>query len=278
MKSISSLTAVRVLAALAAVVTASGCATKGDIRDLRTELRDLALRQDSLIVELRRASRSTQDTLRETSDQLFSFRGEIARQLGEISDALATLEALAGENQRGIAGIRDQLANMRRLPASGGGGPAGLGPPGGEGAGDTAAAGRPVSGEAVPGPVGDDAEQLYNSAVGLFNRGSLATARLAFQQFLQSHPGHRLAPDAQFLLADILSQEGRPEDALEAFLQVPELYPTAAKVPDALYRAALLQIELERMDDARATLQRIVNTYPGTVAASLASEKLDEIG
>ena len=252
--------AARALWAVAAVAVLGGCATKGDLRDLRTEIQRLGARQDSLLAELRREARSTQDTLRETSDQLFAFRGDISRQLREISDGLARLEVLTGENQRGIAGVRDQLANLRRIPAA------------------PAPATGAEGGEALPGTVGGgDAEELYNAAAAQFNRGSLTTARTAFEQFLQAYGSHRLAPDARFLLADILVQEGRREDALEAFLEIPELYPTAARVPDALYRAALLQIELERPDDAEATLERIVNTYPGTVAASLAAEKLSEI-
>lgn len=251
--------AARLFLATAAVASMGGCATKGDIRDLQTELRNVAMRQDSLIAQLRRETLSTQDTLRETSDQLFSFRGDIARQLREMSMVLARLEALAGENQRGIIQIRDQLANLRRAPA---------GPTGGSQTGGTEGL---VSG-------GGDAEQLYNAAMSQFNRGTLSTARIAFEQFLQAHPSHRLAPDAHFRLAEIMVREDRVEDALEAFLGIQSQFPTAAQVPDALYRAALLQIELGDTDDAEATLERIVNTYPDADAAFLAREKLREIG
>ena len=51
----------------------------------------------------------------------------------------------------------------------------------------------------------------------------------------------------------------------------------AEKVPEALYRVALLQIELEREDEAEATLERIVNSYPDAGVALLAEEKLNEI-
>ncbi|MEQ9399336.1 MAG: tol-pal system protein YbgF [Longimicrobiales bacterium] len=252
--------AARLFLATAAVASMGGCATKGDIRDLQTELRNVAIRQDSLIAQLRQETLSTQDTLRETSDQLFSFRGDIANQLREMSMVLARLEALAGENQRGIIQVRDQLANLRRAPA----GPTSGTPTGG------------TDGALVPG--GGDAEQLYNAAMSQFNRGTLSTARIAFEQFLQAHPSHRLAPDAHFRLAEIMVREDRVEDALEAFLDIQSQFPTAAQVPDALYRAALLQIELGDTDDAEATLERIVNTYPDADAAFLAREKLREIG
>lgn len=256
------LPAARVLLTTAAVCVLGGCATKGDLRDLQTEIRSLAVRQDSLIAELRRETMSTQDTLRETTDQLFSFRGDISRQLREISQSLSTLEVMVGENQRGIVGVRDQLANLRRMPAGGG-----------------TVEGDPMAG-ATDGPGGataGGAEEIYNAAVGQFNRGSLSAARLAFQQFLQAHPNHPAAPDAHYFLADIMVQEENLEDALAAFQEIPALFPTADRVPEALWRIALLQIELDREDEAEVTLERIVNSYPDAGVARLAREKLDEI-
>jgi len=254
--------AARAFAAATVVLSLAGCATKGDMRDLQAELRSLAFRQDSLLVELRREMLSAQDTIRGQSAQLFDFRGEIFRQLRDLSEGIGRLEALAGENQRGISGVRDQLANLRRVPAAAGGDPEtsqGVVDPGIQGG-------------------GGDAQGFYNAGVAQFNRGSLATARAAFESFLQAYPGHALAPDAHFYLADILVQENRLEDALAGFQDISQLFPTAAKVPDALYRVALIQIELGNTDEARATLERVMNTYPGTGVAMLASEKLREIG
>jgi TolA-binding protein len=45
-----------------------------------------------------------------------------------------------------------------------------------------------------------------------------------------------------------------------------------------LYRIALIQIEMDDLEAAEQTLQRIVNTYPGTITADLAGDKLEEIG
>ena len=253
--------AARVRLTAAAAFTLGGCATKGDIRDMQTELRALAMRQDSLLAQLRMEALSTQDTLRTQSDQLFDFRGQVFSQLQAIRQSLSTLEAMVGENQRGITGMRDQLANMRRMPVA---------PPAVVGGGEE-------GGEAVSGQVPGNPDELYQNAMEQFGRGSTTTARLAFQQFLQAYPTHDRAPDAHFYLADILVQEDQLEDALAGFQEVQELCPTAARVPDALYRIALIQIELGDEDDAEETLERIVNTYPGTGVALLAQDKLDEI-
>ncbi|MBM4185490.1 MAG: tol-pal system protein YbgF [Gemmatimonadetes bacterium] len=258
------------LASVALALALAGCATKGDIRTLQAELGDevraLAARQDSLLAELRFLNSSTQDTLRTQADQLFDFRGEITRQVQAITQTLARLEALTGENQRGIASVRDQLANIRRLPT----GPSA--PPPSTDSAQTA----PTNPETVGG-TGGNAEQLWNIAREQHQRGSFGTAQRAYEQFLEDYPTHALAPDAHFYLADILTQLDRPDDALEAFQEILTLFPTAAKVPDALYRIAVLQSEAGDQDDARATLERIVNTYPDATIAMLARDMLEEL-
>lgn len=246
-----------------ATVLLGACATKSDIRDLHTELRSLAVRQDSLMAQLRMETMSTQDTLRTQSDQLFDFRGDIARQLQAIAQGLARLEALTGENQRSIASVRDQLARGGTTTAPR---PQVV---------DGAAPGAPP--EAVAG-VGGNADQLWGVAREQHLRGSLGTAQRAYQQFLQEQPNDPRAADALFYMADILEQQDRPEDALARFLEIQRLHPTAARVPDALFRAGRLQRDLGQIDEARSTLQRIMNTYPETPVAALARELLEEIG
>ena len=125
---------------------------------------------------------------------------------------------------------------------------------------------------------GSNPEELYDVAKSQYDRGSLNSASRAFEQFLAEHPNNELAPDAHFFLADILTQQDRPEDAIEAFGGIQELFPTHPRVPQALYRIAEVQIGLEDLDSARETLERIVNTYPDELVAMLARERLDEIG
>jgi tol-pal system protein YbgF len=259
MKLMRSLAAARAILAVAAVSTLGGCAMKSDIRVLQSEIRTLTVRQDSLITELRIATASTQDTLRTQSGQLFDFRGEITRLLRETREELGQMRALTGENQRGIAALRDQLARGG-MPAAGGGGATG---------GSESVAG--VGG-------GSNALQLWETATQQLSRGQLNTAQRAFQQFLAEHPNHDRAPDAYFFLADIMVQQGQSQEALRGFEEVQARFPNSSRVPDALYRIALLQIEAGNVSQARQTLQRIVNTYPDTAIALIARDKLEEIG
>ena len=57
-----------------------------------------------------------------------------------------------------------------------------------------------------------------------------------------------------------------------------ERFPTHVRVPDALYRAGSIEIDLGDPDSARRYFDRVVNTYPDSDAATLARERLAEIG
>ncbi len=267
--------AARVLTIAAAVLTMSGCATKRDVRDLNTAIHDLALRQDSVIRELRAQSRLTQDTLRGQSNQIVDFRGQISQQLQSISESLSQIQQLVGQNQMTIAGVRDQLANMRRVPASpaaSGAAQDTTGAAGGGGAATTSAGA--LGAETQPG----GAEAMYNAALSKYHEGLLSTAQTAFQGFLDAHPNHTLAPDAHFWLGDIYQQQGDTTRALAQFKLIPSNFPTASKASDAMYRIALIDVARKHTKDAKALLQRIINTYPGSDAANLAQAELDKLG
>jgi tol-pal system protein YbgF len=241
-----------------ALLLSAGCATKRDLRDLRAEIRALSARQDTILAALARQNAVTQDTLRQQTNQLFEIRGDVSRQLQRIMDDLSRLTELTGQNQRAIAAIRDQLEGMRmRGPEPAPGGEAIVG--------------------VQPGTDTGDAETIYEAGLDQLQRNNLTAAQSAFQEIVDRFPNHERAPDARYFLAEILERQGEPRDALAAFGQIPELNPGAVRVPDALYRMALLQIELGNRDEARRLLDRVVNTYPESLAAAPARAKLREL-
>lgn len=259
----------RGLTLLAVASVLGGCAMKADVRDLQDEIRSLASRQDSLISELRAQTLSTQDTLRTQTNQMFDFRGDINQSIRQLLQGMARLEALAGENQRGIAQVRDQLANQRR-----GGAPPQVTLT------DSTAPPSTGSEQLLPGGTGStgSADDVWQAATRQLDRGSFSAATMAFQQFLTDHPSDPRAATAHFNMADILERQGRPEDALEAFQRIPALYPADDQVPNAMYRSALLQRKLGNTNEAKAILQRILNSYPGAPVVVLVRDLLDQIG
>jgi tol-pal system protein YbgF len=250
--------AFRAWLALAALLSVSGCATKGDLRTVSNDIRALSARQDSILAELRYQSSVTQDTLRTTVRDLFQIRGELVRRLTTIQEDLDRLTELTGESQRGIASLRDQMDAARR-----GGAPTGGALPGGGGVTD-----------------GGTAADLYTAAVSQYERGQFQTARMAFQDFLSQYPSDvELAPHAHFYLAEILIREERLDDAIREFLVIRENFPLHEQVPDALYRVGLLHRDRGDTAEARRYLELVINTYPDNQEVTpLAREALRDLG
>lgn len=262
----------RTFVLLAALSFTGACATKGDLRNLQTEIGTLTARQDSMLLELRQQSLATQDTLRTTSSQLFDIRGQVVQLLRQLQEEQARIGELLRENQRSIAALRDQLASSRRTTSSFGG--AGLpGQPGAIGMGATGAAGGTLGGAA------EDPVALYNAAIEQYQRQAYTAARAGFELFLESYSGNaELSPWAIFYLAETLVQQDERERAIELYQEVGQRFPVSDAVPQALYRLGLTYLELDRTGEARDVLERVANTWPDTDAGALARARLQELG
>ncbi len=245
-----------------AALLASGCATKGDVRSLQEEVAQQASRQAAQLRELSADVQAIRDTLEIQSDMVVDSRGGIARELRDIQTQLSQLTALTGQIQRSVVLLSQRIeAEGARVTTSGQrADPDSL----------RALFARPDGGPAA-------AEETYEAAVTQHNRGSLNTARMAFSSFLAGYPEHRLAPSAQFYLGNILEQENRLDEAIQAFLRVGELYPTADRVPAALYRIGAIYALQGNDEQAVIYLERLVNTYPDSGEAEIAEELLQDI-
>lgn len=249
------------LLALASLLPLVACATKRDVRDLQSEVRALALRQDSAVLALQSTNRNLRDSLSVVSDALFEMRGDLNNQMLSVQDQLLRIGELTGQSQRSLAGLRDQMEQQRRELAA---------PP---------VVARPDSADAqdpqIPGV--EDPQDMYNAAVSMLNRGNFTVATMTFRRFLEENPNHDLAPSAHIRLGELLTQENRLEEAAAEYLKVRELFPTAAEVPDALYRAGAVYLEMENFDLAQQYLETVVNSYPDHAVATLAQERLRDI-
>ncbi len=248
---------------LGMVAFRSACATKGDIRALQDVVEEQADRQDRQLQELAAEIQALQYTLEIQSGMVVDTRGGIAREIRDMQDQLSRLMALTGQIQREVTLLANRIdaQSARVIPSV-----------------------RPRDpdsvGVLIPDVGGADpaaADDTYEAAMVQLDRGSLVTARRAFESFLADYPGHRLAPSAQFFLGDIFAQENRLDEAIEVFLRIPELYPTDDHVPQALYRTGAIFALQENVEEAVRYLETVVNTYPDSGAADLARELLREL-
>lgn len=236
----------RLLALALALPLLGGCATKRDLRDLRTEIQSLQSQQEALLREIQRQNESILDSL---SIQGVRLRGDLGNQLVQMERQLLQIQELTGQGQQQLAEVRRTLREREeaiRAVDTVSGGQAG-------------AAGSP--------------DELLSAAQAALERNSLTAARAGFQEFVRLFPDHPGAPEAQ-LGVGATYEEADAERALEAYAAVVELYPDAPAAATALYRSALLEAGRDNTERARSLLNQITAAYPGSPEASLAREQL----
>ena len=125
----------------------------------------------------------------------------------------------------------------------------------------------------LPVPGGSDRDN-YQVAFELLKEERYDMAAAAFQEFLGAFPDSELVDNAQYWLAESHYASNDYEQALRDFQSVIDRYPRSSKVPDALLKMGLCNYNLQRWDEARATLTRVQQDYSETTAARLAGQYL----
>lgn len=245
------------------VLWTAGCATKRDIRDLRSDLRGLTARQDSIFDLLQSQNAAIMDSLAQTTEELLRVRGDLSHQLGQLEQGVVQLRELTGQVQLRMNRFSEELdARIRQLSA----------------AGDAALDEAGTGAESGEGAAGGDAIEYYRIGMEQLQRGNPGTARRAFQVVVQEHPDHDRAPDAQAQIGETYYREAAYGDAVEALERVVELYPNTDRAPMALYRAGVIAEERGNIEQARAYFERVIAAYPRSDARRPAEEALRRLG
>jgi len=112
---------------------------------------------------------------------------------------------------------------------------------------------------------------MYDVSLQQYRRGSLATARLGFREFLRVFPTHERAPDALFYIGESFEQSA-PDSAAAVYDQLVKTYPTSPRAPSALYKLGLLAEQRGDKATARTFYARVIATYPRSPEADLARQ------
>lgn len=208
---------------------------------------------------------STQQRIQEDLRQL---KGSLEQQAYQLQNQEQRINQLMAELQQ-------------RIPALGGGAvaPAGEAPaqdvPAASDGASPAASPVPVP-VAVPPPVAGE-QASYDVAFNLLKEGRYSQAADAFTRFLQQYPSSRLAPNAQYWLAESQYVARNYDVALAEFRKVVAQYPGNPKVPDALLKIGYIHSEKQQWTEAKAALERVVQEYPGSGSADLARQRLNRL-
>jgi outer membrane protein assembly factor BamD len=110
------------------------------------------------------------------------------------------------------------------------------------------------------------------------DQGATSRAMAEFQKLLKQYPESRYAPDAiakieacrlrlaqkELWIADYYVRQGNWQAAVQRYDVILKDYARTPAAPQALYQKADALMRLDRADDARTALRRLVDEYPQT--------------
>lgn len=245
------------------------------------DLRGLVLEQRKAIEDLRRE----QESVRAAIDQLqYGRRGAAGRAYGPAG-APAAPEDSYWRQTPPVSDASGYPSAVPGVPA----GPAGPVGPGSTVTGPVAATTPIPAAPAAPAPnpasdpdkgavPADLVGSTYDSASRQMSNGDYDEAIQSYRNFLHDNSSSPYADDAQFWIAESYFKKGQYHRAIIEFQQVSVNYGSGDRAPAALLRQAeAFRIVGDRVD-ARLSLQKVINKYPGTSEAAKASRMLTEIG
>lgn len=247
----------------------AGCALKSDVKKVETQLTTLrqeTAQQDSLraarLQEMLEIQRSLMDSLSAsvaaTQQTIGAVRGALTEDLYRIQQQLVQVQELTGQSQQRLSELRAQLeARSQETSAP---------PPS-----DTGSSAAPAN------PSSPSADQMYEVSLQQLRRGSVATARMGFQQLLKNHPNSPRVPDAIYFIGESWATEA-PDSAARYYEQVVTSYATSPRAPGSLYKLGLLAERRRDLPAARAYFSRIAQDYPRSEEAALVPDKLRALG
>ena len=119
---------------------------------------------------------------------------------------------------------------------------------------------------------------LFNAAYMDYTAAQYVLAVSGFEEYLSRYPQSARVADAMYWIGESLAAQDLHADARRRFLEVTQRFPTAAKVPDALLRAALEAVALGQVNDAVRELRQLVAAHADTDAGQVGCLQLDRMG
>ncbi len=117
-------------------------------------------------------------------------------------------------------------------------------------------------------------QMAFDSPMGLFRSGKYQEASAGFTTFLTNYPNSKLVSEARFYQGSSMYANKDFKGSIQQLQALIQNAPQDPRAADALLIIAASQIELNDMNGAKASLQKIVADYPQTTAAETAKSRL----
>lgn len=126
-------------------------------------------------------------------------------------------------------------------------------------------------------PTSADPDQAYSAAFNALKAGQYGDAIAQFNNFLVTHPDSERADSAQYWLGEAYYVSKQFDPAINEYQKLVAAYPKSQKVSQAMLKIGFCQQELGQRDAAKATLQEVLQRFPGTTSARMAEDRLQRM-
>jgi tol-pal system protein YbgF len=275
-------------ALLLAASAFTGCVTGSDIEGLHRHVGDVEKSVDRVAKQTsskEEVDKLNQNLTKQVSTILRS-NADMGTRFDELTRELQTLAGKLEDANRRLAQLSQQIAEAQArmdpagspalagpgsVPAAGAPGPSAVAPAPVPVVPSPASASKPPAGRAAP-------ADIYNQALGDYQRGRFDLARQGFEEYVETYPKTDLSDDALFWAAECWSAQKNPREALGTLEKLLKTYPQSDKASSAHLRKGLAHLELGEKAQAIVQLQFVVHEYPTSDEAKSARQRLRALG
>ncbi|MRR13288.1 tol-pal system protein YbgF [bacterium] len=273
----------------------AGCVSGTDIEGLHKHLGDVEKQVD--VLSKQTSSKEEVDKLNQNLTKQVSTilrsNADMGTRFDELTRELQTLAGKLEDANRRLAQLSQQIAEAQaRMDLSGSAAaasPAGASPAvtGAPYVGGAQAAVPPAPVPVAPAPVlpavkpaggRSGPADIYNQALGDYQRGRFDLARQGFDEYVETYPKTDLSDDALFWAAECWSAQKKPKEAINALEKLLKVYPQSDKAASAHLRKGLAHLELGEKAQSIVELQFVVHEYPNSDEAKSAKQRLRALG
>ncbi|MEO8379290.1 MAG: tol-pal system protein YbgF [Acidobacteriota bacterium] len=272
------------LLALAAAFAAAGCVSTSDFQRSQDQIAEL---QEEL-ANVKRTASSKEEVqgvnvrIAEQTETLLRSNATLVAKVAELEERMQTAQGSTEQSayrmdqlaqqltqaQRDLENIKALLAVLQQQPAAGA-------------AADGSASSSEVTvpssvrstGAATANPM-----DTYQAAYRDYQRGNFDLAIEGFRDFLDGNANSELADNAAYWIGESLFSQKKYRDAIEQFDSVVTKFPRSDKVPGALLKKGYAYISIGERAQGVVQLQYVLHEHPKSQEASLARQRLRQLG
>ncbi len=272
----------KTIVVLAAALSAAGCISTSDFEAAQRQISEL---QEEL-ANIKRTASSKDEVqnvnvrIAEQTETLLRSNATLVTKVNDIEERMQTtqgaveqvthrLDQIAQQStrtQRDVEDLRTRLTTLQNAP-----------PPPGANLGGEATGELTVPAPAEPAQ-SIDPMQTYQAAYRDYQRGNYDLAIEGFRDFLDTNANADLADNASYWIGESLFSQKKYREAIGQFDAVVNKYPKSDKVPGALLKKGYAYINVGERAQGVVQLQYVLHEHPRSQEASLARQKLKQLG